>query len=117
MGDWGAEVAAGAFWAGAAAFSVSFGAWACTGAAAGTGVSCFVSCLASAWAGLEGAAAAADASSSYSIKSAPTSSCSCSPANNFLITPAPSDLISTYLIIFNVNYKYLHWLCQFRLRQ
>ena len=115
MGDWGAEVAAGAFWAGAAAFSVSFGAWACTGAAAGTGVSCFVSCLA--WAGLEGAAAAADASSSYSIKSAPTSSCSCSPANNFLITPAPSDLISTYLIIFNVNYKYLHWLCQFRLRQ
>ena len=115
MGDWGAEVAAGAFWAGAAAFSVSFGAWACTGAAAGTGVSCFVSCLA--WAGLEGAAAAADASSSYWIKSAPTSSCSCSPANNFLITPAPSDLISTYLIIFNINYKYLHWLCQFRLRQ
>ena len=114
MGVVGAEGVAGAFFSGAAAF----GGWACTGAAAGIGVSCFFSCLASSWTGLEGAAAAAaDASSSYSIKSAPTSSLSDSSTNNFLITPAPSDLISTYLILFNINYINLHWLCLFRLQQ
>jgi hypothetical protein len=53
----------------------------------------------------EAAAAAAAASSSYSIKSAPTSILSLSPTNNFLITPAPSDLISTYYILFNIRKK------------
>ena len=107
MGVWGAEGVTGAFFSATAAFGV--GCWACAGAAAGVGVSCFFSCLGSSWAGLEVAAAAIkDLSSSYSIKSAPTSHLSDSATNNFFITPAHSDLISTYLIIFNINYKYIY---------
>ena len=100
IGVFGAdEVAAGFF---SAAFStglgVSFGA--CAGAAAGVGVgvglaaSGFFSSFGASWAGLV-VAAAAETSSSNSIKSAPTSIFSFSWANNLLITPALSDFIST----------------------
>lgn len=82
-----------------AGFGVSFGCWEETTEGEGEGVWACCFCSSFAGAGFEAAGAAAgiaDLSSLYSIKSAPTSSLLDSWTNNFVITPAPSDLISTY---------------------
>lgn len=101
IGVWGAEGVEAFFSvAFSAGFGVSLWAFVSTAAgvtgAAGVGTSFFCSCLGSSLAGfVEVEVDIADLSSSYSIKSAPTSILLDSWTNNFFIIPAPSDLIST----------------------